>query len=72
MAKAGIATILVSLIKTKERKYQEIFWVVARKNGKSTISSGIALYLLGADGEGGPEVYTVATKKIKQNSMERC
>ena len=31
MAKAGIATILVSLIKTKERKYQEIFWVVARK-----------------------------------------
>ena len=29
--KAGIATILVSLIKTKERKYQEIFWVVARK-----------------------------------------
>ena len=39
---------------------------MARKNGKSTISSGIALYLLGADGEGGPEVYTVATKKIKQ------
>lgn len=37
--------------------------MVARKNGKSTISSGIALYLLGADGEGGPEVYTVATKK---------
>lgn len=62
--KAGIATIFGFINKkTKERKYQEIFWVVARKNGKSTISSGIALYLLGADGEGGPEVYTVATKK---------
>lgn len=44
------------------RKYQEVFLVVARKNGKSTIGSGIGLYLQIADGEPGSEVYAVATK----------
>lgn len=45
------------------RKYQEVFLVVARKNGKSTFAAAIGLYLLVADGELGPEVYAVATKK---------
>ncbi|MFA2810178.1 terminase large subunit [Bacillus mycoides] len=45
------------------RKYREAFLVVARKNGKSTLSSGICLYLQVADGEGGAEVYAVATKE---------
>ncbi|MFS0864117.1 terminase large subunit [Fredinandcohnia sp. 179-A 10B2 NHS] len=45
------------------RKYREVFLVVARKNGKSTLSSGICLYLQIADGEGGAEVYAVATKE---------
>lgn len=45
------------------RKYQEVFLVVARKNGKSTLAAAIGLYLLIADGELGPEVYAVATKK---------
>lgn len=45
------------------RKYREILLIVARKNGKSTISSGICLYLMIADGEGGAEVYAVATKE---------
>ncbi|MFJ7831791.1 terminase large subunit [Peribacillus sp. NPDC097284] len=45
------------------RKYREVFLVVARKNGKSTLSSGICLYLQVADGEGGAEVYAVATKE---------
>ncbi|WP_144466568.1 terminase large subunit [Bacillus nitratireducens] len=45
------------------RKYRESFLVVARKNGKSTLSSGICLYLQVADGEGGAEVYAVATKE---------
>lgn len=45
------------------RKYQEVFMVVARKNGKSTLAAAIGLYLLIADGELGPEVYAVATKK---------
>jgi phage terminase large subunit-like protein len=45
------------------RKYREVLLIVARKNGKSTIASGIGLYLQIADGEPGAEVYAVATKK---------
>lgn len=45
------------------RKYQEAILIVARKNGKSTLASAIGLYLMVADGELGPEIYSVATKK---------
>lgn len=45
------------------RQYRELILIVARKNGKSTLSSGIGLYLLFADGEAGPEIYSVATKR---------
>ena len=45
------------------RKYRETLFYVARKNGKSTLLSGIALYMLIADNEPGAEVYSVATKK---------
>lgn len=48
---------------TGYRKYTESFFMVARKNGKSTMLAGIALYLLVADQEPGAELYTVATKK---------
>lgn len=44
------------------RKYREVLLIVARKNGKSTIASGIGLYLQVADGEPGAEIYAVATK----------
>jgi phage terminase large subunit-like protein len=46
-----------------ERRFKETMFLVARKNGKSTMLSGIALYMLIADGEGGAEVFSVATKK---------
>lgn len=45
------------------RRFKETLFLVARKNGKSTLLSGIALYMLMADGEGGAEVYSVATRK---------
>lgn len=45
------------------RKYREVLLVVGRKNGKSTVGSGIGLYLQISDGELGAEVYAVATKK---------
>lgn len=45
------------------RKYREVFIVVARKNGKSTLLSAIGLYMLFADGEGGAQVCCVASKK---------
>ncbi len=45
------------------RRYREAMFYVARKNGKTTMLSGIALYMLMADGEGGAEVYSIASKK---------
>lgn len=45
------------------RRYRESMFYVARKNGKTTLLSGIALYMMIADGEGGSEVFSVATKK---------
>lgn len=48
---------------TKLRKYKKGVLFVGRKNGKSTLASGIALYMLTKDGEDGAEVYAVATKK---------
>lgn len=45
------------------RKYREAVLIVGRKNGKSLLSSAVGLYLLVADGEPGPEVVSVATKR---------
>jgi len=47
----------------RTRKYRELLLIVGRKNGKSTLSAGIGLYLQVADGEPGAEIYAVATKK---------
>jgi len=44
------------------RQYRESFFLVGRKNGKSTLLAGLALYMLTSDGEGGAEVYSSATK----------
>lgn len=48
---------------TGYRRYRETLFYVARKNGKSTLLSGIALYMLIADNEPGAEIYSVASKK---------
>lgn len=45
------------------RKYRKAVLIVGKKNGKSLIASCVALYLQVADGEPGPEIYAVATKK---------
>lgn len=45
------------------RQYREAMFYVARKNGKSTMLAGIALYMLVADGEAGAEIYSAATKR---------
>lgn len=45
------------------RKYRETLFYVARKNGKSTLLSGIAMYMMIADNEPGAEIYSVASKK---------
>jgi phage terminase large subunit-like protein len=45
------------------RRYRTAFVEVPRKNGKSTLSAGIGLYLMIADGEPGAEIYSAATKR---------
>lgn len=45
------------------RQYRTVYVEVARKNAKSTIAAGVALYLLVADNEPGAEVYSAAADK---------
>lgn len=43
------------------RRFNEVFDVRARKNGKTQELAGLGLYLMIADGERGAEIYTAAT-----------
>lgn len=45
------------------RKYRKGALFVGRKNGKSTLDSGLSNFMLTKDGEGGAEIYSVATKR---------
>jgi phage terminase large subunit-like protein len=45
------------------RRFRRAYEEVARKNAKSTMAAGVALYLVAADGEPGAQVYSFATKK---------
>lgn len=45
------------------RRFKTAYIEVPRKNAKSTLTSGIGLYLLAADGEEGAEVYSAATTR---------
>lgn len=44
------------------RRYREAFFLVGRKNAKTTLLAALALYMLTSDGEGGAECYSTATK----------
>lgn len=48
---------------TGKRRFRSVYIEVPRKNGKSSWTSGIALYMLTADGEEGAEVYSAATTR---------
>ena len=45
------------------RKYKKGALFIGRKNGKSTLDSGLACYMLTKDNEDGAEIYSIATKK---------
>lgn len=53
------------------RIYREGAVYIAKKNGKSTMASGLALYMLVADGEEGPEVYSTASRKDQARIVGR-
>ncbi len=45
------------------RRFRRVYIEVPRGNAKSTLSSGVGLYMLCADGEGGAECYSLATTR---------
>jgi hypothetical protein len=52
------------------RRCREVLTVEARKNGKSTEMAGLGLYMLVGDGEGGPEIVSLATRR--RNPRSTC
>jgi phage terminase large subunit-like protein len=52
-----------------KRRFTTVYQEVARKNGKTSMLGGIGLYLLLADGEGGAQVFTAATKKTQAKEI---
>jgi phage terminase large subunit-like protein len=48
---------------TKLRRCREVLTIEARKNGKSCEISGVGNFMLTSDGEGGPQVCCVASKR---------
>lgn len=45
------------------RRFRDVYLEIPRKNAKSTLTSGVALFMLTADGEQGAEIYSAATTK---------
>ncbi|RLA38257.1 MAG: terminase large subunit [Gammaproteobacteria bacterium] len=50
-------------VDTDKRRFKTVYEEIARKNGKTTKLAGIANYGLTKDDEGGPEIYSAATKR---------
>lgn len=61
--KAHLAAIFGFIDIEGNRECRESVLIVGKKNGKSLLASIVGLYMLVGDGEPGPEVYAVATKK---------
>ena len=61
--KAALQAIFGFVDKDGRRKYNEVLWIMGRKNGKSCLLSAIGLYMMLGDKEGGAEVDCVASKK---------
>lgn len=53
------------------RRFTKAYVEISKKNGKSTIASGVGLYMLVGDGEMGAEVYSVATAKDQAMIVHR-
>ena len=53
------------------RRYRLAYIEVAKKNGKSTMCAGLALYLLTADGEEGAQVYCAAADRQQAGIVYR-
>lgn len=61
--KAHLAAVFGFIDIEGHRQCRESLLIIGKKNGKSLLASIVGLYLLVGDGEAGPEIYAVATKK---------
>lgn len=69
--KAFIAAIFGIVYKSNNlRRCKRAVLIIAKKNGKSLLASAIALYMQIADGEGGPELYSVARMVATLNRVK--
>lgn len=50
-------------ISNGQRRFRKVYIEVPKGNGKSALSSGVGIYMLGCDGEGGAEIYSAARTK---------
>ena len=55
---------------TDLRRAKRAVLIIAKKNGKSLLASAIGIYMLIADGEGGPEAYSVARMVATLNRIK--
>lgn len=53
------------------RQYRTCYCEIARKNGKSELAAGIALYLLFSDGEAGAQIYGAAADRDQSGIVFR-
>jgi phage terminase large subunit-like protein len=58
-----ITTVFGWVTKAGRRRFRRAYTEVPRGNAKSTLSAGLGLYMLCADGEAGAEVYSAATTR---------
>jgi phage terminase large subunit-like protein len=58
-----LTTVFGWLDSKRMRRFRVVYTEVPRKNGKSTFSSGVALYMLAADKESGADVFSAATHR---------
>lgn len=65
--KAHLAAVFGFVDKNGNRQCRESLFIVGKKNGKSLLASIVGNYMLIGDGEPGPEVYAVATKREQAN-----
>lgn len=65
--KAHLAAVFGFVDKNGNRQCRESLFIVGKKNGKSLLASIVGNYMLVGDGEPGPEVYAVATKREQAN-----
>ena len=62
------------------RRFVKAYIEVAKKNGKSALASGLALFMLAADGEQGPQIYSGATTsqqaaitwQVSKKMVDKC